>query len=148
MNLKINRSTHNRDLQVYTYLINIYLLSACNVQDFLHDSDSKKFACNVRDLGSIPGLGRSPGGGNGNPLRYSCWENSQGQRRLVGYSSWGHRVGHDWTTEHTHTHTMCTFSQPPPTILYNTDERRKKEVETGLTDLWYQLKVTTEVIDT
>ena len=32
-------------------------------------------ACNVRDLGSIPGLGRSPGEGNGNPLQYSCLEN-------------------------------------------------------------------------
>ena len=32
-------------------------------------------ACNVGDLGSIPGLGRSPGEGNGNPLQYSCLEN-------------------------------------------------------------------------
>ena len=33
------------------------------------------FACNVGDLGSIPGSGRSPGEGNGNPLQYSCLEN-------------------------------------------------------------------------
>ena len=39
-------------------------------------SDSKESACNVGDLGSIPGLGRSPGEGNGNPLHYSCLENS------------------------------------------------------------------------
>ena len=39
-------------------------------------SDSKASACNVEDLGSIPGLGRSPGEGNGNPLQYSCLENS------------------------------------------------------------------------
>ena len=32
-------------------------------------------ACNVGDMGSIPGLGRSPGEGNGNPLQYSCLEN-------------------------------------------------------------------------
>ena len=32
-------------------------------------------ACNAGDLGSFPGLGRSPGGGNGNPLQYSCLEN-------------------------------------------------------------------------
>ena len=32
-------------------------------------------ACNVGDLGSIPGLGRSPGEGDGNPLQYSCLEN-------------------------------------------------------------------------
>ena len=35
----------------------------------------KESACNVRDLGSIPGLGRSSGGGHGNPLQYSCLEN-------------------------------------------------------------------------
>ena len=38
-------------------------------------SDSKASACNVGDLGSIPGLGRSPGEGNGNPLQYSGLEN-------------------------------------------------------------------------
>ena len=38
-------------------------------------SDGKESACNVRDLGSIPGLGRSPGEGHGNPLQYSCLEN-------------------------------------------------------------------------
>ena len=39
-------------------------------------SDGKVFACNVGDLGSIPGSGRSPGEGNGNPLQYSSLENS------------------------------------------------------------------------
>ena len=38
-------------------------------------SAGKESACNVGDLGSIPGLGRSPGEGNGNPLQYSCLEN-------------------------------------------------------------------------
>ena len=38
-------------------------------------SEVKASACNARDLGSIPGLGRSPGKGNGNPLQYSCLEN-------------------------------------------------------------------------
>ena len=41
------------------------------------------------DLGSIPGLGRSPGGGHGNPLQYSCLENPHRQRSLVGYDPWG-----------------------------------------------------------
>ena len=40
----------------------------------------------VKDAGSIPGWGRSPGGGHGNPLQYSC----HGQRSLVGYSPQGH----------------------------------------------------------
>ena len=38
-------------------------------------SDGKESACNAGDLGSIPGLRRSPGGGHGNPLQYSCLEN-------------------------------------------------------------------------
>ena len=41
------------------------------------------------DLGSIPGLGRSLGGGRGNPLQYSCLENPYGQKSLAGYSPWG-----------------------------------------------------------
>ena len=52
-------------------------------------SNSKESACNAGDLGSIPGLGRSPGGGHGNPLQYSCLENLHGQRSLVGYNPWG-----------------------------------------------------------
>ena len=40
----------------------------------------KATACNVGDLGSIPGSGRSPGEGNGNPLQYSCLENSMNGR--------------------------------------------------------------------
>ena len=43
------------------------------------------------DAGSIPGSERSPGGGYGNPLQYSCWENSHGQKSLVGHSLWGHK---------------------------------------------------------
>ena len=42
---------------------------------YLGGSDGKVSAYNVGDLGSIPGLGRSPGEGNGNPLQYSCLEN-------------------------------------------------------------------------
>ena len=54
-------------------------------------SDGKESACNVGDLGSIPGLGRSLGGGHGNPLQDSCLENPHGQRSLAGYSPWGHK---------------------------------------------------------
>ena len=52
-------------------------------------SAGKKSTCKVRNLGLIPGLGRSPGGGQDNPLQYSCLENPHGQGSLVGYSSWG-----------------------------------------------------------
>ena len=50
---------------------------------FPGDSDDKKSACNAGGLVLIPGLGRSPGGGHGNPLQYSCLENPHGQRIYV-----------------------------------------------------------------
>ena len=65
-------------------------------------------AGDVRDSGSIPGLGRPLGGGNGNPLQYSFLENSHGQRSLVGYSPRGHKEL--YMTEHTHCYiTKITF---------------------------------------
>ena len=42
----------------------------CRTLGFPGSSGSKEFACNVGDLGSIPGLGNSPGGGHGNPLQF------------------------------------------------------------------------------
>ena len=50
-------------------------------------SDGKESACNSGVLGSIPGLGRSPGEGNGYPLQYSCLENSmdRGTWRATGH---------------------------------------------------------------
>ena len=49
------------------------LLMAC-LHDFPGGLDSKASTYDVGDLGSIPGLGRSPGEGDGNPLQYSCLE--------------------------------------------------------------------------
>ena len=54
-------------------------------------SVDKEFTCNAGDsgdMGSILGLGRSPGGGHGNPLQYCCVGKPHGQRSLVGYSPW------------------------------------------------------------
>ena len=58
-------------------------------------SAAKESACCVGDLGLIPGSGRSPGEGNGNPLQYSCLENP-----MVGYSPWGRKESD--TTERLH----------------------------------------------
>ena len=55
---------------------------------FPGDSDGKESACNARDLGSVPGSGRSHGEGNGNQLQFLPGE-AHGQRSLVGYSPWG-----------------------------------------------------------
>ena len=52
-------------------------------------SDGKESTCNAGDPSLIPGLGRSPGEGNSNPLQYWCLENPHGQRSMVGYNSWG-----------------------------------------------------------
>jgi len=57
-------------------------------------SSCSSSSCNVRDLRLIPGSilqERSPGGGHGNPLQYSCLKNSHIQRSLVGYSPWDHK---------------------------------------------------------
>ena len=54
-------------------------------------SDGEESACNAGDPGSIPGSGRPPGEGHGNPLQCSCLENSHRQRSLVGCSPWGHQ---------------------------------------------------------
>ena len=58
---------------------------------FPGSSAGKNSAGNAEDLGSIPELGRSPGGRYGNPLKYSCLENPHGQRSLAGYSPWGNK---------------------------------------------------------
>ena len=58
---------------------------------FTCGSAGKESACNAGDLDLIPGLGRSPVEGHGNPLQYSYLENPHGQRSLEGYSPWGHK---------------------------------------------------------
>ena len=60
-------------------------------QGFPGGSEGKQSTCDAGDLGSIPGLGRSPGGVHGNPLQFSSLENPHGQRSLAGYSPWDHQ---------------------------------------------------------
>ena len=59
-------------------------------------------AGDIRDVGSFSGLGRSPGGGNGNPLQYSCLENPMD--RGAWRAPWSHKELD--MTEHTHTYTI------------------------------------------
>ena len=61
----------------------------------------KESACSEGDMGSIPGLGRSTGVGNGNPLHYSCLENSMDRGAWWLQSMGLQRVEHDLVTEHT-----------------------------------------------
>ena len=74
---------HSQSLTKFAYSLRYYLciipvLSVIlnnKYLGFLCGSDGKESAYNARDRGSVPGLGRLPGGGCGNPLQYSCLEN-------------------------------------------------------------------------
>ena len=63
--------------------------------DFPGGSDSKASAYNVEDPGSIPRLGRSPGEGNGKPLRFSCLENPMDRGAWQAIVLESQRVRHD-----------------------------------------------------
>ena len=80
----------------YRYMYNWYNWG------FPGGSDSKASACNVGDLGLIPGSGRSPGEGNGNTLQYSClkipWTKEHGRLQSMG----SQKVRHDWATSHSY----------------------------------------------
>ena len=54
-------------------------------------SEGRASVYNVGDLGSIPGLGRSPEEGNGNPLQDYCLEDPIDRGAWLGYSPWGHK---------------------------------------------------------
>ena len=75
-------------------------ISLCNShKGFPGGSTVKNSPANARDAFSIPGSGRSPGKGNGNPLQYSCLENPM-DRSLAGCDPWGYkRVRHDLVTK-------------------------------------------------
>ena len=75
---------------------------------FPYSSVGKESACNAGDLGLIPGLGRSPGEGNGNPLQYSCLEN------LMERGAWRATVHGVARVEHD----LATNPPPPPTVLH------------------------------
>ena len=81
---------------------NKHLFSAYYILDFPGGSDGKESPRNAGDLGSVPGLGRSPGAGHGDLLQYSFLENPCGQRSLTGYIPRGHKES-DITERLTHT---------------------------------------------
>ena len=98
----------------------------------------KNLPANAGDANSIPGAGRSPEEGNGNPLQSSCPENSMDRVSLAGYSPWGHKESD--TTECTHIHTftsssvLCSEAEisprwtklwPPPLVGLATNNRAR-----------------------
>ena len=84
-------SCRERGSSLLRPLIAVASLVGC----FPGGSDGKVSACNVGDRGSIPGLGRSPGEGNGNPLQYSCWRIPWTEKTDELQSMGSQRVGHD-----------------------------------------------------
>ena len=100
-----------------------------SVTGFSCSSVSKESTFNelhAGDVGSIPGLGRSPRKGHGNPLQYSFLGKSHGQRGLMGYSPQGHKESNTTkATEHAHTFSKQRLWEPstqqplkPPPTLY------------------------------
>ena len=80
----------------------------------------KESACNAGDAGSIPGSGRSPGGGNGNLLQHSCRENPMEKGAYRGYSPWGHKESDstDATKQHIHFKANDGGVLPPYQVLF------------------------------
>ena len=98
----MHTTTHmSRLLRDHQFGQHLHVKETCNraqdlvyAKDFPGGSDGKESACSAGDLGSIPGSGRSPGGGNGNPLQYSFWENSM---HRGAWQVTVHRVPKSWT---------------------------------------------------
>ena len=83
-------------LKAVTQSQGLLLLWAMGSSTFYFQEESffKESACNAEDLGSIPGLGRSPGEGNGNPLQFYCLENSMHRE---AWQATVHEVSKSWT---------------------------------------------------
>ena len=110
-----NPTVNQGDKELYYHLVNrFWILEVNKIQPTEEKeipsiaspcpggSDGKESAYTAGDLGSLSGLGRSPGGGNGDPLLYCCLENVHGQKSLADYSTWGHKEMA--TTERLSTH--------------------------------------------
>ena len=90
------------------YLQNIYIFE----MGFPGGSDSKESAYNVGDPGSVPGLGRAPGEGNGYPVQHSCLENPMDRKAwrptVRGVTKSHRQITYTHTHTHTHTHTAVS----------------------------------------
>ena len=90
--------TKSQDWSNLAHIPRIISVYQWSLSHFIGSSEVKASACNAEDLGSIPGSGRSPGEGKGNPLQYSCLENPIDGGAWWLQSMGSQRVGHDWAT--------------------------------------------------
>ena len=88
-----------KNLQYYRSLVSLRYEGLISYEDFPHSSVGKESACQAGDLGSIPGWGRFPGKGNGNPLQYSCLKNPMDRGAWRATVHGVARVGHDLVTK-------------------------------------------------
>ena len=95
------------------HIYNAILVSHKKEQGFPGGLDGKVSACSAGDPGLIPGLGRSPGEGNGNPLQYSCLENSMDrgawQATVHGVAQSGTRLSDFTSIQYKRNHMQCTI---------------------------------------
>ena len=99
-------------------------------------SAGSEFACNVGDPGSIPGLGRSPGGGHDNPLQYSCLENPMDRKAWWATISGVTRVSHDLAAKPSTT-TVFQFSH---SVVSNSLQPHG-QASLSITNSWSLLKL-------
>ena len=101
------------------------------------DGSVGKESGGIGDRDLIPGWGRSPGEGNGNPLQYSCLVKSHGERSLVGYSPWGHKSQaqlNDYTNNNAngnptlHNYENLRYLEINPTRLLDIVKGHKKDL--------------------
>ena len=85
---------------------------------------SKESSCNARDLGLIPGSGRSPGEGNGNPLQYSCLENAMDREAWQAQPMWSQS---DTYEQLTHVNTTLSRKQMKENVMLNRLSMNLKE---------------------
>ena len=94
---------------VYIYGVCVCVCVYIHIQlGFPGGSVVKNLLANIGDMCSIPGSGKSPGEGNGNPLQYSSLGNPIRERSLMGYHPWDHKkVRHDSATKQQHNNGVC-----------------------------------------
>ena len=87
-------------LKLVYFSLHCWVVSSLYIlREFPNSSVGKETVCSAGDLGSIPGSGRSPGKGNGNPLQYSCLENPMDRGAWQATVHGVARVGHNLATK-------------------------------------------------
>ena len=109
--------------------LRLWCLHCSSLYSSLDCSAGKESTCQVGDLGLISGLGRSPGGGHGNPFQCSCLENPHGQRSLAGYNPWGRKES-DTIGRLSTQHTLCLLTKhySPSTSLFSSIQIRSDQI--------------------